>query len=823
MSLLRYYKIECKLLLRGPGFYLMLATVVGTLYWMLHSTSPNLDRAAYVVDFFNVYGLVTIITVPLLATAIARRDEEWKTAGMMASFPYRVWEMEAARLLSAATLPLVASLVPMGVYAGLVLTDGNAWGIREWYTCAVWASFAIPMVCATVLAYLVGILIRKRTSYLVSFILLLSLANIIPEFIKSDRLPFSLPTPKQMWFDYSLVNYMDKSYSRLWGFTYDPAFWLHRSMVAAIVAGTALTVLLVICWRRRERVKGWLVYSTMLVLGALWVGSGIAMYGHLQERVDIAAANDRFYSDRLASDNNPAQQRGLEKLIVTGIAAGEYTEDNIEEMSRLIYTNKNGYSSKPLTVSHIKDLLAGMKYQSLQINSYKLALKVQPQHGLKLQATMLASNRLTEPLQRFPIMLRHLFTAQEVKVNGTAASYEWEKAADVLWVTPATDVKPGEPLKIEMTYSGILNEWRHYPSSWAKWRDTWEQIAFVEDNRLFLPAFYGWYPVIGNSRLSEWLTPLYSADLQFPAPKAIMDTHLPRPLADFDVAVTGPSGLKLFSNAPVVTDEQGGEQEAAVTHLRLKQASGLTLFGGDLQLAEATVEGKTLRLLASGQYPTRYAQEAAQFAARHYAEAARTIKMLDGEAATRFPQTVTMALADYPYFNMNNWSFDNIDSVDATDGGPDARDIHFLSNHRFFVAGGTEIEKGNSGGIELRTGQYWLDYAAKRRAIRNGGVDFIDTQYVLNNLFQAYIERKTGEERSDPLFEPVSNYFLFKDEPNQVYDLMNTIYSKYGIESVYEVIKLVYDSMDSKQLEQGSTEPIIEELLRGYLNRKGEG
>jgi hypothetical protein len=821
VSLLRYYKIECKLLLRGPGFYLMLATVVGTLYMMLHSTAPNLDRAAYVMDLFEVYGKVTIIIVPLLATAITRRDEEWKTATMMASFPYRTWEMEAARLLSAVTLPLLTALVPMGVYAGLVLKDGDAWGMREWYTCAVWASFAIPMVCATVLAYLVGILIRKRTSYLISFFLLLSLAILIPEFIKSDHLPLSLPPPGQMWFDYSLINYMGNSYSRMWGFIDAPVFWLHRSMVAAIMVAAALVVLLLVCWRRRERVKAWLIYSTLLGLGALWVVSGIAMYGHLQERVDIADANIHFYSERLASNNNASQQRELEKLLVAGMAAGKYTEADIGEMTRVTFPDKFGHSSEPLSVSHIKDLLAGMKFQELHIDSYKLALNLQPQHGLEIQATMQASNRSTESVERFPVMLRHLFAVQEVKVNGAAATYDWEKATDVLWITPAKEVKPGEQLKIEMIYHGILNDWRRYPATLGPSRDKWEQIAFVEDARLFLPAFYGWYPVIGNGRLSEWLTPHYSADLEFAAPKAIMDTHLPHPMASFEVAVTGPSGLKLFSNAPVIAGDQAGEKGVTVTRLRLEQASGLTLFGGDLQLAEATTDGKTLRLLVTGQYPARSVEDAAQFAARNYAEATRTIKMLDGEAATSFPQTVTMAIADYPFSNMLNWSSDNIDMVDPTDGGPEARDIHFISNRRAFGAIVADIKQGKNGSIELKTGHFWLDYTAKRRAIRNGRVDFFDTQYILNNLFQAYIERRITGDRSQPLFKPVSDYFL-SGTPTEVYDLLNTVYSQYGIESVYDAIRLIYNSIGTKPLDKDSNEQ-MEELLRGYLHRKTEG
>lgn len=177
MSLNSYYKTECKLLLRGPGLYLMMATMAVILYLMVHTVDAKMDRAVYVLDISEVYCNVALIILPLLATAIARRDEEWKTASMMATFPYRTWEMEAARLLCAATLPLAAALVPMGAYVWLVIKDGISWGMREWYTCAVFASFAIPMLFATVLAYLIGILIRKRYSYLISFVLLLFLAN----------------------------------------------------------------------------------------------------------------------------------------------------------------------------------------------------------------------------------------------------------------------------------------------------------------------------------------------------------------------------------------------------------------------------------------------------------------------------------------------------------------------------------------------------------------------------------------------------------------------------------------------------------------------
>ncbi|MBE9916893.1 hypothetical protein G8C92_23015 [Paenibacillus donghaensis] len=829
MSLIRYYTTECKLLLRGPGMYLMLATMAGILYFLIQTIDAKLDRAAYVINISEVYCMVAIIILPLLATAIARRDEEWKTASMMASFPYRTWEMEAARLLCALTLPLVAALVPMGTYAWLVINDGIPWGMREWYTCAVLASFAIPMLFAAVIAYLVGILIRKRYSYLISFVVLMGFSIIIPSLFTSTRPSLSSPPHTQVWFDYSLIKHIGNSYSRMWGFIYDPAFWLHRGMVAAIAAGMAMVVLLVVCRRRRERVRTWLVYPTMLVLGASLLWAGSAMYGRLQERVDIADVNEHFYRERLASANDTTQQRQLEQQIVAEVAAGKYTEADIDEMSRITINYKDGTTSKPLSVSHIKDLLAGMKFRDLHINSYKLELELLPRHGLKIQAKMHASNGQAEELDRFPIMLRHVFDVKELKVNNAAAAYEWDVATDVMWITPATVVMPGEHLEIEMTYSGTINDWRHY-YFYAPSGDRWEQAAIVEENRLFLPAFYGWYPVIGNSRLSELLTHQFEGmALDKPRQAAnILDTHLPRPMAGFEVVVTGPSGLKLFSNASVIASEQAGEKEATVTRLELDEASGLSLFGGDLQLVEATADGKTLRLLASGQLPAGSVEEAAQSAAKQYAEAARTLEMLDGEAATSFPQTITMALADYPYFSLDESSLRTRGMVDAASAGPEARDIHFLtafsSSNYLGAIFGADIEKGKNGNIQLRTGQYWLDYSAKRREIRNARLSHLNEQHILNNLFQAYIERKVaGEESTDPLFEQSSIYFL-NHTPNQVYDLMNTIYSKYGIESVYEVIKLVYDSIGTEpeqQIEDSNEQ--MEELLRGYLQRKTEG
>lgn len=827
MSLIRYYITECKLLLRGPGLYLMLASMGGILYLMSQTVEAKLDRAVYVMDISEVYCKVVIMILPLLATAIARRDEEWKTSSMMAAFPYRVWEMETARLLSAFTLPLVASLVPMGAYAWLVVKDGIPWGMREWVTSAVFASFAIPMLFATVLSYLVGILIRKRYSYLISFVLLLVVTIILPEFTGGTS-SYALPPYKQVWFDYSLVNHMEPSYSRMWGFIYDPVFWLHRCMVAVIAAGMFLTVLLIVSRRRQERIKSWLVYPTMLILSAalLWAGSG--MYGHLQERVDIADANERFYRERLASTNTTMQQRELEKLFIAGVTAGKYMEADIEELSRRMIDEENldeqalnefaamgGVPSSPLSISHMKDLLIGMKFQALQINSYQLELELLPRHRLEIQAKMQASNGQAEALGRFPIMLRHIFDIEELKVNGAVASYAWEKATDVLWITPAAGVMPGKHLEIEMTYSGTLNDWRHY-SDFFPGRDRWEQAAVVEDDRLFLPAFYGWYPVIGNGRLSELLT-----NDNYPDGKRvtnIVDTYLPHPMADFEVIITGPSGLKLFSNAPVMASEQADQKGATVSRLELDEASGLTLFGGDLQLAEATASGKTLRLLASGQLPARSVEEAAQLTVRQYVEAERTLERLDGEAVASFPRTITMALADHPNRILNETPLKTRGMVNAT-AGPEARDTHFLSKYGHF---GTEIEQEGNGKIQLRTGPYWLDYSAKRRASSIGSLSYFNSQYILNNFFQAYIELKVAEEQlPDLLFEQPDRYFIVFG-PNQVYDLMNTIYNRHGTEGVYEVIKLVYDSIGTEQLDDDTDEQ-MEELLRSYLQKKAKG
>lgn len=181
-----------------------------------------------------------------------------------------------------------------------------------------------------------------------------------------------------------------------------------------------------------------------------------------------------------------------------------------------------------------------------------------------------------------------------------------------------------------------------------------------------------------------------------------------------------------------------------------------------------------------------------------------------------------MALADYPYYSLNMVSMRTLGMVDASVGGPEARDVHFLSKVSVSSYFGAEIDRGKNGNIQLRTGQYWLDYSAKRREIRNARMLNLNAQYTLNNFFQAYNELKlVGGKLPDRLFEPVSSYFL-NGTPNQVYDLMNTIYSQYGIESVYDVIKLVYDSIGTEQLIEDIDEQ-MEALLRGYLQRKMEG
>lgn len=813
MNLMRYYKTECKLLMRGPGMYFMLAGMAGILYLIMQTTDVKLDRAAYVLELFKVFGMVAIIIVPLLATAIARRDEEWKTSSLMASFPYRIVEMEAARLLSALTISVTVALVPMGVYAVLVLRDGVSWGAREWYTCAVWASFAIPMVCATALAYLVGILIRKRTGYLISFLLLLGLTLVLPEMFKStNRLSFSLPLHKQMWLDYSLIRPLSTFYSRMWGFVDDPAFWLHRSMVAVLAAAAVMAVLLILFWRRREPVKAWLVYPALLIMGAAWLWAGSGMYRHLHERVAIAEANEQFYGERLTSANTK-QQRELEQQLLDGIASGIYTEADKEKMAQ-IRLNSDGILSNPLSLSHINDLFEGAKFRQLQITRYKLELDLQPRHGLAIKASMHARNGHKEALQRFPITLRHIFDVHKLKVNGAAAAFEWEEAADVLWITPEKAILPEEPLEIEMTYSGIVNDWRRY-YAYVPSRDQWHPIAVAADNRLVLPSFYGWYPVIGNDRLSELLTHYYQSERQA---TTIIDTHLPRPMADFEISVTGPSGLQLFSNAPTLSHGQTTKKGSSITQLKLEQASGISLFGGDLQLAKATEGGMTLRLLASGQYSARTVEEAAQYAVRQYAEAAQTLTRLDGQAATIFPETVTLALADYPYSILTESYSRTMGMVDAAAAGPQARDIHPISSSRYL---GADIEQEKDGRIHLRTGNYWLDYSAKRREIRNAHTYYFNAQVILDNVFQSYIEGKTaGASLPETVLKP-GGYFG-DGRPKPIYALINTIYRQYGLESGFEMTKLIYNNIGTAQLSEDSDEQ-IENLLQDYLQKKREG
>jgi len=815
MSMIRYYHTECKLLLRGPGFYMMFFSMVATIYVMLRGTDIRLDRAEYVLDISVVYCSIVIIMLPLLATAIARRDEEWKTAAMMASFPYRTWEMETARLLSALTLPFIAALIPMGVYTWMIIQDGISWGGREWYTSAVLASFAIPMLCATTVAYFVGILFRKRYSYIISFFLLLTISIMLPEFFRTERPAFSLPPHIQIWFDYSLIKNISTMYSHMWGFTYEASFWLHRGMVAMIAIGMMIAVLLIVFRRRRERMRIWFFCPVLLILGGSLFWAGSTMHEHLQERVDIAAANERFYAERLTSANSINKQRELEQLFVTEVASGKYKEEDIEELSR-VTINSEESTIHPLSVSHMKDLLVGMKYQDININSYQLEMELLPQHHLAIQAKMEVSNGQAESIEKFPIMLRHIFEVQKVQLNGTDAAFEWEKDADVMWITPSTSIIPEEKLVIEMTYSATVNDWRRYYSS-AESRDRWEQIAFVENSRLFLPAFYGWYPVIGNDRLSELLTEHYEWGRHT---ANILDTQLPRAMASFDIKVTGESGLELFSNAPVISIEKAEKKGMTITHLKLDEASGLTLFGGDLQLAEATVEGKTYRLLASAQLPTRSIELAAQLSAEHYAEVVRTLERLDGEAVTNFPQTVTMALSDYPFYNLNESSLRTRGMVDAAMGGPEARDIHYLyqgSKYRYF---GAEVEQRKDGQIHLNSAQYWLDYSAKRRESSNGRLSYFNAQFILNHLFQTYIEQRVkNEEIIAPQFQE-GNYFW--NGSNQVYELMNTIYDQYGIVGGYEVIKLLYNSIGTEQIFEDSDEE-IEALLADYLQRKLEG
>jgi len=832
MNVLRYLKTEWKLLLRGPGIWLMAACLGGLIFLLLQSTTANPDKAGYILSMADTYMNVAIIIFPLLATAVARRDQELKTAAMLASFPYRFWQLEVARILCAAVMPVAAALVPAAGYAALLLKDGQGWGMQQWQTAGVLASFAIPMLCAVAIAYLIGSLIRKRYSYLVSFFVLLVLTAVPRPAFVSDLSPHQL-----LYLDYSLINVMNDFYSSLWGVTYEPVFWLHRIIVLAFVAVLTIIALLLAAKRRMEpaRIKGVLALAILLpVVVAVW--AAVQLHGELEQRVAIADETERFYGQQLTIANFPFEQRLLEQRFISGVLAGDYTEADIPQLAEITVpenmtdteetdewlgaTHVMGIQNvNPLTVSHMHSLYEGLAYRNLAITDYKLKVDVQQQHRLRVEAKMEASYSEGEALDKFPIVLRHSFEIQQARIGGMPAAFMQEEGTDVWWITPAEPVMPGTSLQLDVDYEGTVYDWRHrYFVRWnseneGKVTDLLKQFAIVSEDRLLLPAAYGWYPIIGNSRLSEMNINSFTQNSQS---HNVNDTHFAGPLASFHVEITASVELKVFSNAEQVaapTDVDANGRHSF--QIAAKQASGLGLVGGsNVQLAEATVEGKTFRLIVSGEVLPKHAQQAAELAARQYAAMATVLEQLDGAQATRLPEQATFVLADFPF------SFIGFGDAEVIGAGEVKKygDLHFIPYDSVTVLG---FENSELAELEIAT--YLLNFSSMemqqmQRIQQDGRLDML---YKLNSFVRAYVREKVAEvPASDVLFKPGS--YTYNGKPDPVYELMNRIYSLHGLEGVLEAIILYYKGIDDDKLELDNDE-WAQKLLQHYLDARESG
>ncbi len=832
MNVLRYLKTEVKLLLRGPGSWLMAACLGGLIFLLLQSTAASPDKAGYILSMVDTYMNVAIIIFPLLATAVARRDQELKTAAMLASFPYRFWQLETARILCAAIMPVAAALVPAAGYAILLLKDSQGWGLQQWHTVGVLASFAIPMLCAVAIAYLIGSLIRKRYSYLVSFFVLIVLSAVPRPAFVSNLNPHQL-----LYLDYSLSSVMNDFYSSLWGVTYEPVFWLHRIIVLALVAVLTIIALLLAARRRMEpaRIKGGLALAILLpVVVAVW--AAVQLYGELEQRVAIADETEHFYGQQLTIANYPLEQRLLEQRFISGVLAGDYTEadipqlavitepedttDTLEADERSGSTQVMGVQNvNPLTVSHMRSLYEGLAYRNLAITDYKLKVDVQQQHRLRVEAKMEASYSEGEALDKFPIVLRHSFEIQQARINDMPASFVQEEGTDVWWLTPAEPVMPGTSLQLAVDYEGIVNDWRHryfvrwYGENEGKVTDVLKQFAIVSEDRLLLPAAYGWYPVIGNSRLSEININSFFQNSQS---HNVNDTHFAGPLASFHVEITAPVKLNVFSNAEQVaasTDVSANGRHSF--QLTAKKASGLGLVGGsNVQLAEANVEGKTLRLVLSGEILQKYAQQAAEMAARQYAVMTTVLEQLDGEQAMRLPEQATFVLADYPFSSIGFGDAEVIGAGESKKYG----DLHFIPYDSVTMLG---FENSDLANWEIAT--YLLNFSNKEMEQmqyfeQDGRLELLNK---LNSFVRAYVQEKVAQmPASTDLFKEDSH--MFKGSLHPVYKLMNRIYSLHGLEGVLEAIVLYYKGMDDDKLGLDGDE-WAQQLLQHFLDTHASG
>lgn len=785
-----YIVVEWKQLFRGRLWWALLAGVGGILYVATINDSYSGDIGWYSISISITFMPVVLLISQLLAISVARREIAEKTALWLGALPYRSWHWITARLF-ALMIPLgIVSLLPAGFYLVLALRGGLALSSMI-DGLLVLSSFIIPTLLTVALGYWIGNWTRNRIVYLFGFIIVLGALNFIRLLISNI-----LPVHWTHLLDIGLFDLKSTGfYSELWGFSADTTYWLHRLLFGVILI--LLWLMLVLrAMNKRKEPRGKRYIYPAIVLSVVMIVLCVYSYASVwNERIVGYEQSVAFYKIALRMENPPHSN----KEIINRFLAGEdITPLSIEEVGLSFNFSQLSAEQRQrlhnaLTEEHIEDLLIGQYYRALQARSYDLHAVIGNGHELSVKGAIQLYHDGDEAFDRFPMSLRHHFEISEVKVNGEAAAFEWEPYKDVFWVTPAAPIQPQSDMEFIIEYTGKVDEW-HLRIAHDAADSYWERRIFVDQDRLFLPGYYGWYPYPGNDRVAEWESLLLGRSTRTIETDLLHESQPERLPADFRVEVEARAGMELVSNGDRIGRTRDQGRQKAI--FQASQVSGFNLIGGDVSQWSDTTDPYALSITLSNQIPSAKAKKLANQLRQHYIELIRIAGLLAPDI--HYPNEINIVRTDYP--SRMDMSLSFADSAIERNGFVY---LEFLRHPAAMLGGSVRVSAFNEQlirGTLLTSNRISYDSNALRH-------------YVTDTMTR-YILLEVEDQEGQPLFDPDS--YLISRRQHPIYIKISEIYESTGHAGFLEVLQEIYDYVQSYEVDdqKADTAPIHSNLNR---------
>lgn len=535
----RVLAVEWKLWGRSPLAWMLLLIFAG-LYGLTAFGDPddtNIGRYALQQSLF----LFPVFFAALLLTMHAvRREAATRNGPLFAAMPYRSSQLIAAKLFGLGIPLTVVAWIPAVWYAVKTAGAGVPAGTIGYGTLVLLSS-AVPLWYMIALGAILGSITRKRWSYIPGIVVFLLLTYGV-----NLWLPYWAPYMQIADFTRMSFFYPD-SYSKVWGFSRDPVFWMNRAVYLLIAAGLSfLTVALAESGRKDRR-----LLPVWRVSWAVCFASAIA----------IVVFHAGIWTDRM--------ERIEQELAV--------------------------YQSGPEADRYAGLDLVREAETGLVASDYELDVTLSGQF-VNVKARFDLTNVSGETLESVPVTLRHTFAVTGVAVDGKPVEWHREAGSDALRLSPVEPLRPGAAVAVEIGYEGKADIWRR-EGTFSGFR--YVRTYFADQGAVFLPGMIGWYPLAGERKLasvSEVFERGASVDMGRSV-RVLSDAVYPVPDTNFNVRIESSSPLAFILGGQLLEPVRSGGRY--VTTAEARGVSGLSLIGGELAACTETAGDRKVTLITS--------------------------------------------------------------------------------------------------------------------------------------------------------------------------------------------------------------------------------